>query len=107
VIAPEVQFDVNLPEAWNRRLYMLGKSGYVGEDLDAPGRQSTRNAAVAAGFVVASTNTGHDATREPLGTFAASLPKTIDYAFRAVRRRVEEAKRITASYYGRPAAFSY
>jgi feruloyl esterase len=107
VIAPEVQFDVNLPGAWNRRFYMFGNGGYAGEDLDAPGRRNTRHAALRAGFVVASTNTGHDAVREPLGTFAASIPKTIDYAFRAVHRTVEESKRITAAYYGRPAAYSY
>lgn len=107
VIAPEVQFDVNLPEAWNRRFYMFGNGGYAGEDLDAPGRRDTREAALRRGFVVASTNTGHDAVREPLASFAASIPKTVDYAFRAVHRTVEEAKRLTTAYYGRPAAYSY
>ncbi|UFN48957.1 tannase/feruloyl esterase family alpha/beta hydrolase [Roseomonas sp. OT10] len=107
VIAPEVQFEVNLPERWNRRFYMFGNGGYAGEDLDSPTRRDTREAALRRGFVVASNNTGHDAEREPLGTFAASTAKLVDYAFRAVHRTVEEAKRATAAYYGRPPAFSY
>ena len=107
VIAAEVQFEVNLPEGWNRRFYMFGNGGYAGEDLDAPARRQTRETALRRGFAVASTNTGHDAEREPLGTFASSPAKMVDYAFRAVHRTVEEAKRITALHYGRPAAYSY
>lgn len=107
VIAPEIQFEVNLPEHWNRRFYMFGNGGYAGEDLDAPARRETREAALRRGFVVASNNTGHDAEREPLGSFAGSTAKMVDYAFRAVHRTVEEARRATAAYYGRPPAYSY
>src|SRR5205823_4212207 len=40
VIAPEIQFEVDLPSAWNRRFYMFGNGGYAGEDLNAPIRQA-------------------------------------------------------------------
>lgn len=107
LIAPEVRFEVDLPTAWNRRLYMFGNGGYAGENLDAPPRRTLADGAVRAGFVAAQTNTGHDAAREPLGSFAADYGKLVDYAFRAVHRTVGAAKRLAAAYYGRPAAFSY
>ncbi len=107
VIAPENQFEVDLPSAWNRRFYMFGNGGYAGESLDAASRQATSARALKAGFATAQTNTGHDAAREPLASFGASLPETIDYAFRAVHRTVQTAKRAAAMYYARPVTFSY
>jgi feruloyl esterase len=108
VIAPEIQFEIDLPTGWNRRFYMFGNGGYAGEDLNAPIRQTLSANALRAGFVTAQTNTGHDAAREPLATFApGSLQKTIDYAFRAVHRTVVAAKALADAYYGRPVTFSY
>ena len=107
VIAPEVRFEVALPQAWNRRLYMRGNGGYAGEDLDAPARIAQRNAALRHGFIAAQTNTGHDARSEPLGTFAVSVQKTLDYSFRAVHETAVAAKKLARAYYQRPAAFSY
>jgi hypothetical protein len=107
VIAPEVQFEVDLPTNWNRRFYMFGNGGYAGESLEAPPRRALSAAAMRSGFLTAQTNTGHDAQREPLGTFASSLQKTIDYAFRAVHGTVVTAKRLANAYYGREVAFSY
>ncbi len=108
VIQPEIQFEVALPAAWNRRLYMRGNGGFAGEALDGPPRLSLRNAALGHGFVAVQTNTGHDAGAEPLATFAGqSLQKRIDYAFRAVHVTVQAAKRLASAYYDRPVAFSY
>jgi len=36
VIAPEVAFEVNLPDRWNRRFYMTGNGGLAGQAVDAP-----------------------------------------------------------------------
>jgi hypothetical protein len=108
VIAPEIQFEVDLPSAWNRRFYMFGNGGYAGEDLNAPIRQALSANALRAGFVTAQNNTGHEAAREPLATFSpGSLEKTIDYAFLAVHRTVVAAKALADLYYARPVAFSY
>ncbi|WP_163311974.1 tannase/feruloyl esterase family alpha/beta hydrolase, partial [Enterobacter cloacae] len=59
------------------------------------------------GFTTASTNTGHDATAEPLASFAADYQKRVDYAFRAVHLTASEAKRIANAYYRRPIRYSY
>ena len=78
-VQPEIRIEVSLPARWNRRLYMFGNGGYAGENLEAPGRVSHRNGAVKLGFVVAQTNTGHDARKEPSGSFVMNNPqKAID-----------------------------
>src|SRR5687768_2288556 len=107
VITPEVAFEVNLPDRWNRRFYMTGNGGLAGDALDGP-MNPERATALANGFVTARTNTGHDARKEPSGTFVLSNPqKAIDYAYRAVHVTAETAKRIATDYYARPIAFSY
>ena len=108
VLEPEIQVEVALPLAWNRRLYMRGNGGYAGERLDAPGRVALRDEAVKRGFVAAQTNTGHDAVAQPLGSFAQNdLPKLVDYAHRAVHLTAQAAKDLATAFYGRAPAFSY
>jgi feruloyl esterase len=108
VIAPEISFEVSLPDRWNGRFYMIGNGGHAGEALDNPGRVAQRNAALAVGFAFAQTNTGHYASEEPGASFVLSNPqKAIDYAYRAVHLTATTAKAVTADYYGRPAAYSY
>jgi hypothetical protein len=106
-ISPEVAFEVNLPDRWNRRFYMTGNGGLAGDALDAP-TNADRTGALTNGFVMARTNTGHDARKEPSGSFILSNPqKAIDYAYRAVHVTAETAKAIATDYYGQPITFSY
>ncbi|MCA0301917.1 MAG: tannase/feruloyl esterase family alpha/beta hydrolase, partial [Proteobacteria bacterium] len=107
LIQPEIRFEVNLPSSWNRRFYMHGNGGYAGEAPDSGPRPAIRANALKQGFATAQTNTGHDATAEPLATFAMSYQKRVDYAFRGVHLASVEAKRIIAAYYQRAASFSY
>jgi feruloyl esterase len=107
VIAPEVAFEVSLPDRWNQRFYMTGNGGLAGDAVDTPAN-ADRTAALANGFVHARTNTGHDARKEPGGTFVLSNPqKAIDYAYRAVHVTADTAKRVAGAYYGRPVSFAY
>ena len=107
LIAPEIRFEVGLPKEWNGRLYMFGNGGFAGESLASPGRVSIRNAALRRGFATAQTNTGHDAAREPLATFAANPQKLVDYAYRAVHVTALTAKSIVRAHYDAPASRSY
>jgi feruloyl esterase len=108
MLDPEIAFEVNLPVAWNGRFYMIGNGGHAGESLDAPNRVSQRNAALEHGFAMASTNTGHDAAKEPGGSFVLSNPqKAIDYAYRAVHLTAVTAKEVTNRYYGQPVSKAY
>jgi feruloyl esterase len=107
IIAPEVAFEVNLPERWNRRFYMTGNGGLAGDPVDTP-MNADRTGALTNGFVMARTNTGHDARKEPSGSFILSNPqKAIDYAYRAVHVTADTAKRIASEYYRQPVTFSY
>lgn len=107
LIQPEIQFEVSLPAEWNRRFYMFGNGGYAGESIEAPNRVSQRLGSLRRGFVVAQTNTGHDAVAEPLGTFAVNRQKLLDYAFRSLHTTAETGKRIAAVYYGAQPTRSY
>jgi feruloyl esterase len=108
VLSPEIGFEVNLPARWNRRFYMIGNGGHAGEQPDDPGRAAQRASALQNAFVMASTDTGHNARREPQATFVMSNPeKAIDYAYRAVHLTAAIAKRIAREYYAKPVAFAY
>jgi hypothetical protein len=108
LLAPEIAFEVSLPDKWNGRFYMIGNGGHAGEALDDPMRISQRNAALTIGFAVAQTNTGHDSRKESGATFVLSNPqKAIDYAYRAVHLTATAAKDITKDYYAKPVAHSY
>ena len=106
-ISPEVAFEINLPDRWNQRFYMTGNGGLAGDALDGP-MNPDRTSALTNGFVMARTNTGHDARQEPSGSFILSNPqKAIDYAYRAVHVTAETAKAVATDYYSQPIKFSY
>ena len=107
VIAPEVAFEISLPDRWNRRFYMTGNGGLAGDALDGA-TNADRTAGLSNGFVHARTNTGHDSRKEPSGTFVLSNPqKAIDYAYRAVHVTAELAKKVAADYYAQAVQYSY
>jgi hypothetical protein len=107
-LTPEIGFEINLPDRWNRRFYMIGNGGHAGDRPDDPGRAGQRAGALQLGFVIATTNTGHDSKTEPQATFVLSNPqKAIDYAYRAVHLTADTAKRIANQYYAKPVAHSY
>jgi feruloyl esterase len=108
VLSPEIAFEVSLPAKWNGRFYMIGNGGHAGEALDDAGRVAQRNGALRLGFAFAQTNTGHDARKEPGGTFVLSNPqKATDYAYRAVHLTATTAKDITRDYYGKSVSYAY
>ncbi len=107
VIAPEIAFEVNLPDRWNRRFYMTGNGGLAGDAVDTP-NNADRTAGLSNGFVHARTNTGHDSRKEPSGSFILSNPqKAIDYAYRAVHVTADLAKKVATDYYAQPVQYSY
>jgi len=107
-----VGFEVNLPLAWNGRLYMYGNGGYSGEDPKAPHLRYKRDRALANGFATAWTDTGHRAS-EPTraevagASFAQSRVALTNHAYLAVHLTVEFAKRVAEGFYGRAPSFSY
>ena len=65
------------------------------------------------GYATATTDTGHDAAKEPLGAFAERRPdnpnadRKLDYAYLAVHNTAALAKQIIKAYYGGAPKYSY
>ena len=104
---PELNMEVNLPSAWNGRLYMFGNGGWAGEPFDSAGRVASRAKGLKAGFVTAATDTGHSAALEPGASFAVSRQKLLDYGFRSLHLTAETAKMLARTYYGAGPSKSY
>jgi feruloyl esterase len=107
LIQPEIRFEVVLPANWNRKLLMSGNGGYAGNSVDGPQRSGNSTRGLRLGYATAATNTGHEASVEPLGTFAVNQQKLLDYAFRSLHVTADAAKKIIAAYYGASPAKSY
>ena len=104
-ILPEVGFEVRLPDNWNGHFLMLGNAGFAGEIQAFV--QGGFAPYLRQGFVVAATDTGHDADRQPLASFGVDRQKVIDFAYRAVHVTTHAAKDLVAAYYGSGPELSY
>jgi len=108
VIAPEIQFVVQLPTLWNGRLYVHGNGGDGGESVYSDYGKATRNAALREGFVASFSNTGHDRSAFQGSRWAYnSLQREIDYSYRALHLNTVIVKQIIERFYGREAVYSY
>jgi feruloyl esterase len=107
MVPPEINIQVNLPTAWNSRLYMFGNGGWAGEPFESAGRAANRARGLTAGFVTAATDTGHSAALEPGASFALNRQKLLDYGFRSLHVTAEAAKLMARTYYGMAPAKSY
>ena len=109
VIWPEAGFAIKLPTAWNDRFEMVGNGGTAGTIGLGPMDNAVRK-----GFASASTDTGHDAAKEALASFAYVTPenpngrrKFLDFAYLAVHETAVLAKAVIQAYYGAAPRFSY
>ncbi len=108
-IWPEARFAVKLPTDWNHRFEMMGNGGTAGAISFA-----AMDRGVGKGYASASTDTGHDAAKEPLASFAYPGPnnpnakrKATDFGYQAVHETALLAKKIISAYYGEAPRFSY
>lgn len=109
VIWPEAKFAVKLPTNWNNRFEMVGGGGWAGTISLA-----AMDTAVRAGYATTSTDTGHDAQKEPGASFAYPGPnnpwaarKVVDHGYLAVHETALLAKKIILAYYGSAPRYSY
>ena len=107
VIWPEAKFAVKLPANWNNRFEMVGGGGWAGVI-------SSLDAAVRDGYAATSTDTGHDAQKEPGASFAYPGPnnpnaarKVVDHGYLAVHETALLAKKMIRAYYGSEPLYSY
>ncbi len=108
VVPPEVEFMLELPSAWNGRLYVLGNGGYGGEAVTGDYGIAERTRATELGFATLFTNLGHDSLREPGGGWArGNFAKKLDYGLRGLHVATLAAKEILKHYYAAPVRHSY
>lgn len=104
-----IGFELRLPTAWNGRFVFEGGGGMDGLEFPAYGSLWGRLSpvAVARGFAVVRTDSGHRSSGMNDGHFALDQQARIDYAFNALAAATLKAKAIIAAYYRKPAAHSY
>ena len=101
VVEPAINFEVWLPEpeAWNGRFQAVGGGGFAGVIS-----YSAMVPNVTAGYVTASTDTGHVASDLEWLSDEGLLR---DYGYRAINEMTSKSKAILGAYYGRAADYNY
>jgi feruloyl esterase len=109
VIWPEARFIAKLPTDWNERFQMVGNGGWAGV-ISIPAMDT----AVRGGYATISTDTGHDAQKEPGAIFALKSPtnphaerKVVDHGYLAVHETALLGKKLIRALYGADAKYSY
>ena len=89
-------------------LFQQGGGGLNGSVAAPYGAQAAGDApALSRGFAVVTTDTGHQGMGGFDGSFRADQQANLDFAYAAIGRVAEIAKRIIAEHYDRPAEKSY
>ena len=101
-----IGFAIALPADWNGRLLFQGGGGLNGSVAPPLGRTGAGDAALARGFAVVTTDTGHKGAVFD-ATFMREQQAGLDFAYQAVGRVAVLAKQILRQYYGRPADRAY
>jgi Tannase and feruloyl esterase len=102
-----IGFAIALPDKWNSRFLFQGGGGLNGSIIPPLGGQAAGDSpALARGFAVVSTDTGHKGA-----VFDAAFMKdqlaALNFAYIAVGRVAVLSKQIISHYYGQPAKHSY
>jgi hypothetical protein len=102
-----IGFAIALPDNWNGRFLFQGGGGLNGSVSPPLGNQAAAdNPALARGFAVVSTDTGHKgAVFDP--AFMKDQLADLDFAYIAVGKVTILSKEIIAQYYGQAAKRSY
>jgi feruloyl esterase len=103
-----IGFALALPERWNGRFLFQGGGGLNGSvQLPLGAQASGGNPGLARGFAVVSTDTGHQGKGGFDASFMQDQQASLDFAYAAIGRVADVAKRIVAQHYGKPADRSY
>ena len=103
-----IGFELRMPLDWNGRFMFQGGGGLDGQVMPAIGRvaNSTKAPALARGFAVVSTDSGHSGPVVD-ATFGLDQQARTDYAYNALDKVTAEAKRIIAKFYSSAPRYSY
>ena len=101
-VAPQVGFELKLPESWNGKLMAVGNSGWGGGINGASCDRHLRR-----GYACVASDTGHKGAGVD-GLWATNnLPAQIDFGYRSVHVMTLAAKAIVSWFYQKDPAKSY
>jgi feruloyl esterase len=102
-----IGFAVALPRNWNGRFYFQGGGGLNGAVNPPTGGQfAGDSSALAQGFAVASTDSGHKGSNFD-ASFFEDQEAALNFLYQAIGKVTVVGKEIVARHYGRPAEHSY
>ncbi|MCL6251607.1 tannase/feruloyl esterase family alpha/beta hydrolase [Altererythrobacter sp. KTW20L] len=103
-----IGFELRLPAEWNGRFLFQGGGGLDGVVQAAVGNiaNSSGRPALARGFAVVSTDSGHAGSIVD-ATFGLDQQARTDYAYNALDKVTDEAKRLVSVFYGTAPDYSY
>jgi feruloyl esterase len=99
--------ELRLPADWNQRLLFQGGGGLNGVLNPAYGTVSGFAPALARGFAVVSTDSGHRGRSAIDTRFGVDQQAKLDFAYQALERTTREAKGMLQRYYGHKPEYSY
>lgn len=106
-----IGMELRIPEAWNGRFLYQGGGGMDGMIVPALGKAvsngSTAPLALAQGFAVVSTDSGHQGRNFDDTGFAEDQQSRLDYGYAAIGKVAQAAKRVIARVQGRTPDRSY
>ena len=99
-----IRFEVWLPEAsdWNGKYQGVGNGGFAGSLI-----YPSMNQALAAGYAVSGTDTGHTGSPIASGWSVGHPEKVADFGWRAIHETAVVSKAIISAYYRHAAAHAY
>jgi feruloyl esterase len=103
-----IGFEMRLPLSWNRRFFYQANGGLDGNIVPATGNTSgggPLTSALSQGFVVISSDAGHNALQNP--GFGLDPQARLDFGYQAVGKLTAMAKDVIRNAYGRKPAYSY
>ena len=102
-----IGFAIALPVNWNGRFFFQGGGGLNGA-VNAPlgAQYAGDSSALAEGFAVVSTDSGHKSTGFD-ASFFEDQEASLNFLYQAVAKVTVVAKEVVAQHYGRPAHHSY
>jgi feruloyl esterase len=103
--SPNLEFEVNLPQTWNRRVLQMGGGGYNGTLVTGLGPFTLQPATVAnplrQGFVTLGTDGGHKSTQGFDGSFALDEEALRNFGKESIKKGHDAAMAIVREAYAR------
>jgi len=110
IIRPEIGFEARLPvDGWNGKYLQSGCGGFCGGVLaDKEGLSNSINPALRRGYVVMTTDAGHQSAHIGVAEWAFHNDAAEkQYADESIKRAYKAGRSLTRAFYGKKARYSY